>query len=66
MSSSEISRISVSIPARPFVAKVSVAHDGAAAPRVIDAADLDVALDWSQKAAAACEGPLELRPMQAE
>ena len=31
---------------------------------VIDAENLDVALDWAQKAAAACEGPVELRPMQ--
>ena len=31
---------------------------------VIDAPDLDAALDWAQKAAAACEGPVELRPMQ--
>jgi len=31
---------------------------------VIEAADLDAALEWAQKAAAACEGPVELRPMQ--
>ena len=31
---------------------------------VIEAADLDAALDWAGKAAAACEGPVELRPMQ--
>jgi hypothetical protein len=33
---------------------------------VIEAADLDVALEWARKAAAACEGPVELRPMQSE
>src|SRR5262245_49786193 len=33
---------------------------------VIEAADLDAALDWAGKAAAACEGPVELRPMQGE
>lgn len=31
---------------------------------VIDVADMDVALEWAGKAAAACEGPVELRPMQ--
>ena len=31
---------------------------------VIEAADFDVALDWAKKAAEACEGPVELRPMQ--
>ena len=31
---------------------------------VIQAPDLDVALEWARKAAAACEGPVELRPMQ--
>jgi len=31
---------------------------------VIEAPDLDGALDWAKKAAAACEGPVELRPMQ--
>lgn len=31
---------------------------------VIEAPDLDAALEWSRKAAAACEGPVELRPMQ--
>jgi hypothetical protein len=31
---------------------------------VIEAADLDVALDLAGKAAAACEGPVEVRPMQ--
>jgi hypothetical protein len=33
---------------------------------VIEAADLDAALDWTQRAAAACEGPVELRPFQSE
>ena len=33
---------------------------------IIEAPDLDAALDWSRKAAAACEGPVELRPMQSE
>lgn len=31
---------------------------------VIEAADLDAALDWAAKAAVACEGPVELRPFQ--
>ena len=31
---------------------------------IIEAADLDTALDWARRAAAACEGPVELRPMQ--
>jgi hypothetical protein len=31
---------------------------------VIEAADMDAALDWAQKAATACEGPVELRPLQ--
>ena len=31
---------------------------------VIEAPDLDVALDWAARAAAACEGPVELRPFQ--
>ena len=31
---------------------------------VIEAPDLDAALDWAKKAALACEGPVELRPMQ--
>jgi hypothetical protein len=31
---------------------------------VIEAADLDAALEWAKKAGAACEGPVELRPMQ--
>jgi hypothetical protein len=33
---------------------------------VIEAPDLDAALAWGRKAAAACEGPVELRPMQVE
>lgn len=33
---------------------------------VIEAADLDAALDWAGQCAAACEGPVELRPMQVE
>ena len=31
---------------------------------VIDAGDLDAALDWAAKAAAACEGPVEVRPAE--
>ena len=30
---------------------------------VIEAADLDAALEWAGKAAAACEGPVEVRPI---
>lgn len=33
---------------------------------IIEAPDLDAALEWAGKAAAACEGPVELRPMQDE
>jgi hypothetical protein len=33
---------------------------------VIEASDLDAALDWARKAAAACEGPVEVRPFQGE
>jgi len=33
---------------------------------VIEAADLDVALDWAAKGSAACMGPVEVRPFQAE
>jgi hypothetical protein len=29
---------------------------------IIEAADLDAALDWAAHAAAACEGPVEVRP----
>jgi hypothetical protein len=32
---------------------------------IIEAADLDAALDWASKAAAACEGPVEVRPTDA-
>jgi hypothetical protein len=31
---------------------------------VIEAPDLDAALDWASKGATACEGPVELRPFQ--
>lgn len=31
---------------------------------VIEAADLDAALDWAGKGAVACEGPVEVRPFQ--
>jgi hypothetical protein len=31
---------------------------------VVEAADFDAALAWARKAAAACEGPVELRPFQ--
>jgi hypothetical protein len=31
---------------------------------VIEAPDLDAALEWARKATAACEAPVELRPMQ--
>ena len=31
---------------------------------VIEAPDLDAALDWASQATTACEGPVELRPMQ--
>lgn len=33
---------------------------------IITAEDLDEALDWARKASAACEGPVEVRPFQAE
>lgn len=33
---------------------------------VIEAADLDAALAWGRKCAAACEGPVEVRPFQGE
>ncbi len=33
---------------------------------VIEAADLDAALDWAKKASAACAGPVEVRPFQDE
>lgn len=31
---------------------------------MIQADDLDAALDWARQAAAACEGPVEIRPAQ--
>ena len=31
---------------------------------IIEAPDLDAALDWAAKAAAACEGPVEVRPTE--
>lgn len=31
---------------------------------IIEAADLDVALDWAGRASAACLGPVEVRPFQ--
>lgn len=31
---------------------------------VVEAADLDAALAWGRRAAAACEGPVEVRPFQ--
>jgi hypothetical protein len=31
---------------------------------VIEAADLDAALEWARQAAIACDGPVELRPFQ--
>ena len=33
---------------------------------VIEAADLDEALDWAQRGSAACQGRVEVRPFQAE
>ncbi len=33
---------------------------------VIEAADLDAALEWGRKCAAACEGPVEVRPFQGD
>lgn len=33
---------------------------------VIEAPDLDAALDWAGRAATACEGPVEVRPFQSE
>ena len=33
---------------------------------VIEAADLDAALDWARRGSAACEGPVEVRPFQGE
>jgi hypothetical protein len=31
---------------------------------IVQAPDLDAALDWAAKAAAACEGPVEVRPTE--
>ena len=31
---------------------------------IIDAPDLDAALEWAGKASGACEGPVEVRPVQ--
>lgn len=31
---------------------------------VIEASDMDAALDWARRAAIACEGPVEVRPFQ--
>jgi hypothetical protein len=33
---------------------------------VINAADLDAALDWAREATVACQGPVEVRPFQDE
>ncbi len=33
---------------------------------VIEAPDLDAALDWARQATIACQGPVEVRPFQAE
>jgi hypothetical protein len=33
---------------------------------VIEAPDLDAALDWARRGALACEGPVEVRPFQEE
>jgi hypothetical protein len=33
---------------------------------IIEAPDLDAALDWAKRASAACMGPVEVRPFQAE
>ena len=33
---------------------------------IIEVPDLDVALDWARRGAAACEGPVEVRPLQGE
>lgn len=33
---------------------------------IIDVPDLDSALDWARRGAAACEGPVEVRPFQGE
>jgi len=33
---------------------------------IIEAPDLDAALEWAKKAAVACEGPVQVRPFQEE
>lgn len=33
---------------------------------IIEVPDLDTALDWAGRGAAACEGPVEVRPFQCE
>jgi hypothetical protein len=33
---------------------------------IVEAPDLDAALDWARKGAVACEGPVEVRPFQGE
>jgi hypothetical protein len=33
---------------------------------VIEAADLDAALAWAKECTIACQGPVEVRPFQAE
>jgi hypothetical protein len=33
---------------------------------ILEAADLDAALEWAVKASTACEGPVEVRPFQDE
>jgi hypothetical protein len=33
---------------------------------VVEASDLDAALEWARKGALACEGPVEVRPFQGE
>lgn len=33
---------------------------------VIEAADMDAALEWARRGASACEGPVEVRPFQSE
>lgn len=33
---------------------------------IIEAVDFDAALEWARKGAAACEGPVEIRPFQSE
>jgi hypothetical protein len=33
---------------------------------VVEASDLDVALEWARKGSLACEGPVEVRPFQGE